>query len=193
MAEHVDTTDELRSDIPELASVATIDEPRAANPPSVVRAGAVVCAAAFMGLGGLIGMLWFKDHQVANTDVQRQLFLQTARQGVLNFTTIDWEHADDDVKRILDSGTARFHDEFLDRSQPFVDAVKKAQSKSVGTITEAGLESMSGDDAQALVTVSVTTTVPNQAAAPPRSWRMRISLHKNNNEQAKISDVLFVS
>jgi Mce-associated membrane protein len=193
MAEHADTADELRSDVAELPVAAATGDARAAQPRSVVRTAAVLGAVIFLALGGLISMLWFTDHQANKTNAERQLFLQTARQGALNFTTIDWQHADDDIKRILDSGTGKFHEEFLDRSQPFVDTVKKAQSKSVGTITEAGLESMSGDDAQALVTVSVKTWMPNQADAPPRSWRMRISLHKINNKQAKISDVLFVS
>ena len=37
-----------------------------------------------------------------------------------------------------------FYDDFHKRAQPFVDVVKQAQSKSVGTVTEAGVESEDG-------------------------------------------------
>ena len=36
-----------------------------------------------------------------------------------------------------------FYDDFQNRAAPFIEVVKQAQSKSVGTITEAGLESES--------------------------------------------------
>ena len=75
--------------------------------------------------------------------MQSQL-LQAARQGALNLTTIDWQHAEGDMQRILDGATGQFHDEFASRSQPFIEVVKQAKSTSVGTIAEAGLESEDG-------------------------------------------------
>lgn len=71
------------------------------------------------------------------------------------------------------------------------DAVKKAQSKSVGTVTEAGLESQSGDEAQVLVGVSVNTSNLGAAEEEPRHWRMRIFVKKVGDE-AKVSNVAFV-
>jgi Mce-associated membrane protein len=61
----------------------------------------------------------------------------------------------------------------------------------VGTITEAGLESQSGDEAQVLVAVSVRTSNLGAVEQDPRNWRMRMSLQKIGNE-AKISNVTFV-
>jgi len=52
-------------------------------------------------------------------------------------TTIDYNEADADVQRILNSTTGSFYDDFSKRSQPFVDVVKQARSKSEGTVTEA--------------------------------------------------------
>jgi Mce-associated membrane protein len=92
----------------------------------------------------------------------------------------------------LDSATGRFKDDFQQRSQPFIDVVKKAQSKSQGTITEAALESMTGDHAQVLVAVSVKTSAAGAEEQHPRSWRMRISLQKTGTS-AKVSDVQFVT
>ncbi len=92
-------------------------------------------------LAALTGWLGFRAYDSYKADEQRKLFLQVGRQGALNLTTIDWEHADADVQRILDSATGTFYDDFEQRSKPFVEVVKQAKSKSVGTISEAGLES----------------------------------------------------
>jgi Mce-associated membrane protein len=119
------------------------------------------------------------------------LFLQVGRQGAINLTTIDWQHADSDVQRILKSATGTFFDDFSKRSQPFIDVVKQAQSTSVGTVTEAGVESVTGDSAQILVAVSVKTTNIGAPEQKPRAWRMRINVQRVGDE-AKISNVGFV-
>lgn len=67
-----------------------------------------------------------------------------ARQGALSLTTIDHEHVDDNVQH-LDSSTGSFRDDFEQRAKPFADAARKAQSKSVGTVTAAGIESDGGE------------------------------------------------
>jgi Mce-associated membrane protein len=143
-------------------------------------------------LTALVGWLGFAAYQSHRAQQQRELFIQAGRQGALNLTTIDWQHADSDVQRIVDSATGTFRDEFSERRQPFIEVVKKSQSKSVGTITEAGLESESGDEAQLMLAVSVKTASLGAAEEPPRAWRMRISVMKVGNE-VKISNVRFVS
>jgi Mce-associated membrane protein len=143
-------------------------------------------------LTALVGWLGLAAYQSHRAQQQRALFIQVGRQGALNLTTIDWQHADSDVQRIVDSATGTFRDEFSERRQPFIEVVKKVQSKSVGTITEAGLESESGNEAQLMVAVSVKTVSLGAAEQPPRGWRIRISVVKAGNE-VKISNVRFVS
>ena len=145
-----------------------------------------------VGLTALVGWLGFTAYRQHQAQEQRQLFVEVGRQGALNLTTIDWQHADSDVQRIVDSATGTFRNEFSERRQPFIEVVKKAQSKSVGTITEAGLESESSDEAQLMVAVSVKTASLGAAEQPSRAWRMRISVMKVGNE-VKISNVRFVS
>jgi Mce-associated membrane protein len=60
----------------------------------------------------------------------------------------------------------RLYDNFSKRLQPYIDVVLRTQSKSVGTVTEAALESQSGDRAQVLVAVTVKTS--NAGAAQPK-------------------------
>src|ERR1700730_647521 len=146
-----------------------------------------------VALAGLTGWLGFRTYQSRQADEQQKLFLQVGRQGALKLTTIDWQQADANVQRILDSATGTFYDDFQKRSQPFVEVVKQAQSKSVGTIAEAGLEpnSITDNGAQVLVAVMVKTSNTGAPDQQPRSWRMRISVQKVGNE-AKVSNVEFV-
>jgi Mce-associated membrane protein len=167
------------------------DEPAGRPRMSRVRLATIIGLVVLLVLGGLTGWLGFRAYQSHQADEQRTLFLQVGRQGALNLTTIDWQEADADVARIVDSATGTFHDDFQKRSQPFIDTVKQAQSKSVGTITEAGLESESDNDAQVLVAVAVKTTNAGAAQQQPRAWRMRISVQKVG-DQAKVSNVEFV-
>ncbi len=161
------------------------------RPTSHLRLAIVAGLVMVIALGGMGGWLGFRAYQSHQAQTQRQLFLQVGRQCALNLTTIDWQHADSDVQRLLDSATGKFYEQFSQRKQPFIDVVKKAQSKSVGTVTEAGLESDSGDKAQALVAVSIKTANLGAEDQPPREWRMRISLEKSGNE-VKVSNVSFV-
>ncbi len=160
---------------------------------SHLKLATIVGLALVVALAGLTGWLGFRTYQSHQADEQRKLFVQVGRQGALNLTTIDWQQADKDVQRILDSATGTFYDDFQKRAQPFVEVVKQAQSKSVGTIAEAGLgvRSISDDGAQVLVAVTVKTSNAGAPEQAPRAWRMRISVQKVGDE-AKVSDVEFV-
>jgi Mce-associated membrane protein len=158
---------------------------------SHVRLAMIAGLVLVVALAGLTGWLGFRTYQSHQADEQHKLFLQVGRQGALNLTTIDWQQADKDVQRILDSATGTFYDDFQKRAGPFVEVVKQAQSKSVGTIAEAGLESESDDGAQVLVAVTVKTSNAGAPEQAPRAWRMRISVQKVD-DGAKVSNVEFV-
>jgi Mce-associated membrane protein len=167
------------------------DVARQARTMSPVRLATWVSVVAILASTSVAGWLGYREHQARQAQQQTDLLIGVARQGALNLTTIDWHHADSDIRRILDSATGAFHDDFAKRSQPFIEVLKKAQSKSVGTITEAGLESQSGDEALVMVAVSVVTTNVGEPEAEPRHWRMRVSVKKVGDE-AKVSNVAFV-
>ncbi|WP_142271290.1 mammalian cell entry protein [Mycobacterium sp. AT1] len=158
---------------------------------SALRRPATLGVAIVVVLSTLLGWLGFQYHQASHAQAERGRFLQTARQAALNLTTIDWEHAEDDVRRITEGATGEFYDEFAQRSDAFVGVVKQAKSVSVGTVTEAGLESQSDGEAQALVAVSVKTSNTTGNEQVPRAWRMRISVQRTG-DQMKVSRVEFV-
>jgi Mce-associated membrane protein len=144
-----------------------------------------------LALGGLAGWLGYRFHQSKQAAQQRAEFVQVARQGAINLTTIDWQHIQADVQRILDTATGTFYDDFSKRSGPFIDVVKQVQSKSEGTVSLAGLEAVNGDQARVLVAVSVKTTNAGAQEPSPRAWRMRIDVQKVGNDM-KVSNVEFV-
>jgi Mce-associated membrane protein len=153
--------------------------------PIVIALG--VCAAV-SGLGGWLGYVAYESDQGQQ---QRELFLRVGRQAAVNLTTIDHAQADADVQRILDSAAGTFHDDFQTRAPAFVDVVKQAQSKSEGTVTAAGVETESADQAEVLVAVSVKTSNAGAPEQEPKAWRMRISVQKVD-DGAKVTNVRFV-
>jgi len=158
---------------------------------SPVRPILIAGLAAVIALTGVCGWLGYRLYQERQAEQLRQLLLQVGRQGAVNLTTIDFERADADVKRILDSATGQFYDDFSARSGPLVDVVQRAQSKSVGTVTEAGLESVDGQEGRVLVAASVQSTTGGAPDGQPRYWRMRLTVTKQG-EDVKVSKVEFV-
>ena len=84
----------------------TSEAPPRRRPMSPLRVAAFVGAVYVVALAVLVGWLGFRTYQSHQAQQQRELFLQVGRQAALNVTTIDWEHADADVQRVLDSATA---------------------------------------------------------------------------------------
>jgi Mce-associated membrane protein len=146
---------------------------------------------ALVAVGGVAGWLGFGVYQSHAAQREHDTYLQAARQAAINLTTIGYGDPESDVTRILNCSTGLFHDDFQKRAPDFVQVVKKAQSKSQGTVTAAGVESIDGNQSQVLVAVSVKTVTPADADPAPRGWRMRISLQKSN-DGPKVSNVEFV-
>jgi Mce-associated membrane protein len=163
--------------------------------PRLSRTGRALVAGivAVATLAGLTGWLGYRAYQQHEAQTQRDLFVQVARQGAVNLTTINYAEVDIDVQRILDLATGAFREDFEQRSKPFIEVVKAAQSKSEGTVTDAGLESQRGDSAQVLVAVAVKSRTAGGEEAP-REWRMRIEVRSvgADAQDAKVSNVVFV-
>lgn len=186
--DHVDDDlDEVTED--DLGTDEVVED--SAKPKSVRRLVAVLGLILVVVLSALVGWLVVRTHRATQVDDRQSQIVQAARQGALNLTTIDWQRADADVQRILDSATGEFYDDFAKRSAPFIKVVKEAKSTSSGSIIEAGLESESGDAAQVLVAVAVKTANVGVPAQDPREWRMRIAVQKVGDAM-KVSNVEFV-
>ncbi|WP_166906017.1 Mce protein [Mycobacterium sp. DL440] len=182
-----ETDDEAAEDESDEAEDATTKRRGSLRTPSV----ALVGVALVVALAALTGWLGYGFYHVHHEQQRRDMFMETARQGATNLTSIDWEHAEDDIQRVLDSSTGRFYDDFERRSKSFLDVVKQIKSKSVGTVTASGLESYSDDKADVLMSVTVRSTnagVPEQA---PQVWRMVLTV-QDIDGKAKVSNVEFI-
>lgn len=175
-----DSADHYRADTAQTSSE------RAAR--SAIRLGAVMTVAMLAALGWLA----YQNYTIQLIQDRQSAFVQAARQGALNLTTINWKNADADVDRIINGATGTFREEFSSRAEDFKSVVKQAESTSVGTVIDAGLESHTADAARALVAVSVQTTTSVEAAQPPRTWRMRVTMQREDDHQIKVADVEFV-
>lgn len=157
----------------------------------ILRLGLVVGLIVVAVLGGMTGWLGYRTFVSVQDESADSAFLEAARRGAVKLTSIDHAEVESDVQQILDSSTGTFFDDFQQRSQPFVELVKRVQSKTVGTVTAAGLESVRGDQADVLVAVSVKTSLAGAEESEPRLWRMRIGVQKVG-EANKVSKVEFV-
>lgn len=183
---------ESREETDEADSTEDPDRSAAAKRPrSGVRLAVAFGILAMLALSGPVGWLGYHAYQGHEAKKERELYLQVARQGAVNLTTISYTEAEVDVQRILDSSTGSLYDDFLKRSQPFIEVVKQAQSTSSGTVTSAGLESIDSDAAQVLVTVQVKSSNVGANDQAPRAWRMRMTVQKVD-DGAKVSNVAFV-
>ncbi|WP_027503495.1 hypothetical protein [Rhodococcus sp. UNC363MFTsu5.1] len=123
------------------------------------------------------GIVLLLDRNAANErDAKRNAFVQTARQTVLNLTTIRPETAKEDVDRILAGASGDFKAEFDGRQDPFVSVVKEASVTTEGQIIEAGLESEDGNNAKVLVAARANVSTPDQSQSGPRDFRMRVTV-----------------
>ena len=166
---------------------------RPTQPPAQVERVALIAGLiAGVLLAGLVGWLGFRTYEAQDREAQRERFVHAAADVAVNLSTVDYQHADADAQRILDSATGKFADSFSRRKQSYIDHAKRTRSKSLGAVTDAGLESLNGDLGRVLVAVTVKSADPGQIQQEPQFLRMRITVQKMG-DAAKVSDVVFVS
>jgi Mce-associated membrane protein len=161
------------------------------TPTEVERISLVAGLVAGVLLAGLVGWLGFRAYEADRLETQRDVFVQAACQGATNLLTVDYQHAEADAQRILDSATGKFYDSFARRKQSYIDNAQRMRSKLVAIATDAGLESRNGDQGRVLVAVTVKSSDPALAQQEPQYWRIRVTVQKMG-DVAKVSEVAFV-
>lgn len=124
-------------------------------------------------------------------DGRRGAFVQTARQGVLNLTTVRYATATEDVQHLLDGASGSFAQDFGGRKDSYIQVVQKAQVNSEGKVLAAGLERLDGNTA--VVLVASTAKVSNSSApqGEERSYRLRVTVTDTDGRMT-VSNVEFV-
>ncbi|WP_278264798.1 hypothetical protein [Nocardia sp. AG03] len=137
------------------------------------------------------GFAAVKAYSLSTDEDLRAQYTETARQAVLNLTTIRAGSAKEDIDRILSVASGDFKTEFDGRVDPFLDIVKQANVVSTGEVVESGIVTADGESAQVLV--AAKQTVSNNGSPEPQSrqYRFRITV-SNADTGMTVSKVEFV-
>lgn len=122
---------------------------------------------------------------------RRTEVLQAARQHAVNFTTLDHQHLDRDLGRVLDGATGEFKEQFRAGTKDLSELVTANQAVSEGEVLEAGI--VSDDEDSARVLVVADSTVTNSAGPDPqkRHYRLQLDLVRDGGRWL-VSDLQFV-
>jgi Mce-associated membrane protein len=161
---------------------------RAPNLAVALTIAAVIAICALLGVSGW--MAW-QHHNVVQERQRAAAYIATARQGVINLTSLDFNKAKEGVQRVLDSATGEFRDDFQRRAADFESVVKDSKAVTEGSVAATAVESMNNDSAVVLVLCNERVTNIAGAKDQPRTFRFRVSV-VHDGDQLKVSKVEFV-
>ncbi|MET7768020.1 hypothetical protein [Nocardia sp. NPDC005366] len=144
---------------------------------------AAAVAAALLAVLTVIGAgtVTYLAHEGNQRDDRRAEYLQTARQAVLNLTTIRADSAKEDIDRILSMASGQFKNEFDGRVDPFMSIVQQAKVVSNGEVVDAAIQTDDEDSAQVLVAAKQTLTNAGQAEPQTRYYRFRVTVTRGDS------------
>ena len=166
----------------------TREDDAAEADPAPRRRGVLLTGAFVLVVLALVatGVYLFVENRSVDADNARaERYVQTARQTVLNLTTISPDTAQEDVDRLLAGASGDFKAEFEGREGPFVEVVQQARVDfdcwhpdhdhvTVEAIIEAGLESSGDDYGDVLVAARAMVQNSDAAEPEPRDFRLRV-------------------
>jgi Mce-associated membrane protein len=195
-SDDADVTDEA-AETPETAEPAE-PEPAVAEPagrrlrvPNVSLALSTAAAVAIVGLLGASGWMAWQHHNVVKEQQRAAAYVATARQGVINLTSLDFNKAKEDVQRVLDIATGDFKEDFQKRAEDFAAVVKDSKAVTEGSVAATAVESMNNESAVVLVLANERVTNIAGAKDQPRTFRFRVSV-VHDGDDLKVSKVEFV-
>jgi Mce-associated membrane protein len=159
--------------------------------PKVSLALSTAAVIAIVGLLGASGWMAWQHHHVVKERQQAAAYVATARQGVVNLTSLDFNKAKEDVQRVLDIATGEFRDDFQKRAEDFASVVKDSKAVTEGSVAATAVESMNNDSAVVLVLANERVTNVAGAKDQPRTFRFRVSV-VHDGDDLKLSKVEFV-
>ncbi|MGV0784774.1 hypothetical protein [Mycolicibacterium sp. XJ775] len=151
------------------------------------------CLTIIVIVGLLVASGWMIWHH-RQAEHRQQLaaeYTAAARQTVVTLMSLDFNHAQDAVKNILDNSTGEFRGDFESQSKDFVKLAQDAKVVTEAKVTAAAVDTMSDDKAVVLVAVNTQVTNTTGANKQPRPWRVAVDMVREG-DQIKLSKVEFV-
>ena len=186
----VEATDDVDKSVAALRSSSTVPQ-RASRRAILTRVAAALIVMTSLGLLGLGAWMMWKHDRTAAEQRQRAEYAAGASQGVVNLMSLDFNHARQDVQRLMDSTTGDFKKDFEGQAGDFVKVAESSKVITVATVNAFAVQSST--DHTANVLVAVTTRVSNAAGKEqqPRSWRVSVDVIRDGG-QIKLAKVEFV-
>ncbi|WP_330255053.1 hypothetical protein OG874_11180 [Nocardia sp. NBC_00565] len=165
------------ADKPEQTTAGVADKPVARSPKRRRVAAVALIAVVTIAAAGASAYFAIAHRDAVHQADERLDYVQAARQGVVNILSVDFNSANNDVKRILEDATGAWREEFAPQAQPFTDVVQKSKVVTTAEVTAAGLEHRN-DDGTAQVLVAAKSKVSNSAGASneQRTFRLRVTV-----------------
>ncbi|MEU0545387.1 hypothetical protein ABZ319_36500 [Nocardia sp. NPDC005978] len=116
-----------------------------------------------------------------DADGLRADYAQTAKQAILNITTIKADSAAADIDRVLSVASGQLAAEYSSRKDAYADVVKTANVKATGEIIEVAIESTTDSSAQVLVAAKQTLTNAGSAEPQQRYYRFRVTVTRDGD------------
>ena len=174
-----------------MATATTEPTSRRLRVPTLAVSLTIAAVIAIVGLLAASGWMAYQHHNVVKQQQDAAAYVATARQGVVNLTSLDFNKAKEDVQRVLDIATGEFKDDFQRRAADFESVVKDSKAVTEGSVTATAVESMTKDSAVILVLSNENVTNIAGAKDQPRTFRFRVTVVHDGGD-LKLSKVEFV-
>ncbi len=149
---------------------------------------AILCTVSLLAVSG--SMIW--SHRQAEKLLQQNAeYAAAARQSVVTLMSLDFNQAQEDVQRIIDTSTGEFKEDFEKQAADFVTVAQDSEVVTEVTVNSTAVETMTDDSAVVLVAASSRVTNTSGANQEPRTWRLSVGLQREDG-QIKMSKVEFV-
>jgi Mce-associated membrane protein len=155
---------------------------------------AIAISAALLLLCALLfasGFMIKQHHDATAKGELRSQFEAGARQDVVNLMSLNFNSAQSDLQRVIDTTTGQFHDDFQKSTKDFLSVMQQSKVVTTASVSAIAVESMTDDSA--VVLVAAVSQVANSASQQPtpRNWRLSVTVNKVG-DQIKMSRVEFV-
>ncbi|MDQ2797864.1 MAG: hypothetical protein M3Y06_12030 [Actinomycetota bacterium] len=128
-------------------------------------------------VAGILQVFSLRHHSAL--DDRRSGAVTAARNEIVALLTVSDRTATDDIKDLLEHATAGFHDQLEKRATSFRQAIAAGKVASTGSVTGAGLVSLTRRGA--VVAIAARATVRNGAKASAggaRSYRLTVTVQQ---------------
>ena len=122
---------------------------------------------------------------------RRTAVLGAARQQAVNFTTLNYQNLDRDLRRVLRGSTGDFRSQFRAGTKDLSALVTENKATSQGEVLDAGIVSDDADSARVLVVADSTVTNSADPKPQKRHYRMQLDLVREGSRWL-VSDLQFV-